>query len=427
MRLRVSVLACALAMLGSLVAAGLASAASPSTNQLTIAAAPNPVSSGDAVVIYGQLSGPNNSSQAISLYHHVIGSGQSYTYVTKTTTDSFGRYEFIRPEGLVYTNRNWYVQDPNGDRSRIVHEHVTALVSIGASTASTTTNRPVLFFGHVTPNHAFEQVSLQQQRGPSDDWRTLRSTTLDPGSNYFFAYRWRRPGVHDVRVLFSGDARNARGASDTVTVNIEQAQVPGFTINSSSPIAPSGGSVTISGVLTRPGSADSTVVLWGRNPDHHFAQLASEVTGPGGTYSFTQSGLTTNTIYYVATTPTAHSKSRRTALLYQGVRDVVTMTANSSSASTGQVLTFAGTVAPDKTGHLIFLEKLGKDGDFHVVEAAIVQSGSKFQFTWTLGAPGTYTFRARIFSDEDNIGAASAPPLTVTATPASPGSLPPAS
>lgn len=427
MRLRVCVVTCALAMLGGFAAAGTASAASPQTHRLTIAAAPDPVSAGNAVLIYGQLFGPGNAGQTIRLYHHVIGSHLGYTFVTTTTTDSLGRYELVRPEGLIYSNRNWFAKSPYGSRSRVVHERVTPLVSISASTASTDTNRTIVFTGHVTPNHRFAQVFLQQQIGASDDWRTLRATTLGPGSTYFFAHRWRRPGVHDVRVLFKGDARNVRGASDPVTVNIEQAQVPGFTISSSSPIVASGGSVTISGVLAQRGSRHSAVQLWGRAPRHPFVLLATEPTTSNGSYSFTQSNLTTNMIYVVTTMPVRHAKGRHSAVLYQGVRDVVTMSSSTGSANSDQTVTFTGTVSPDKTGHVIYLETLGNDGDYHVAAIGIVRPGSKFQFTWRLGAPGNYQFRARITSDRDNIGSASTPPVTVTATPQSTAGLPPAS
>jgi hypothetical protein len=430
MRLRACVLACALAMLGSFAAAGLASAAPHHNRGLTIAVTPNPVSAGDAVVIYGRLLGPGSGSEPISLYHYVIGSGQGYTVISRTFTNSAGYYEFIRPDGLVYTNRNWFVRGPDGSHSRTVHEHVIPLVSIAASTTNTDTNHPVVFTGHVIPSHRFEQVFLQQRIGMSDDWRTLRSTTLDPSSDYFVAYRWRRPGVHDVRALFRGDARNARGASDFVTVEIQQAQVPGFTINTTDPIVPSGGSVTISGTLDQPSTTtpvtqNTIVQLWGRTPDQpHFTVLGDTITGSSGGYSFNQPNLTTNMIYFVATMPVAHSPRRHTALLYQGVQDVVTTQVSPSSASTGQTVTFTGTVQPDKAGRVIYLQKLGKDGDWHTVQNGIVAPDSTFQFTYVLGSPASYSFRARITSDENNIGSAS-PPVTVTATTPSPSSLPP--
>jgi hypothetical protein len=382
------------------------------------------------VLIYGRLSGAGNGEQPIRLYHHVSDSHRGYTLVAVTTSDSSGYYEFLRPEGLIYTNRDWFVRGPDGAHSRTVHERVMPLISISASTTNTDTKHRVVFAGHVTPNHRFEQVALQQQIGSSDDWRTLRTTSLAPGSNYFVAFRWRRPGVHEVRVLFRGDHRNIRNFSDSVTVNVQQAQVPGFTISSAEPVIPAGGSVTISGTLDQAGTANpaaNTIVqLWGRTPGHRFAVLADGVTHSDGSYAFNQSGLTTNTVYYVATMPGMQSPRRHTALLYQGVRDLITMQTASSNASTGQMVSFTGTVQPDKSGRVIALQMLETDGDWHTVELAIVQSGSTFTFNWTAGAPGTSEFRARLTSDRDNIGGAS-PPVTVTATAPPASSLPPAS
>ena len=137
-------------------------------------------------------------------------------------------------------NTNWFVRGPDASHSRTVHEQVQALVKANAGTTSTDTAHPIVFTGTVTPNHAGGSVFLQEQRGSSDDWQTLKSGRLDANSNYSIAYRWRRPGERDVRVVFRSDDRNLRGVSDPVTVDIQQAQVPGFTISSSAPITDEG-------------------------------------------------------------------------------------------------------------------------------------------------------------------------------------------
>ena len=102
------------------------------------------------------------------------------------------------------------------------------------------------------------------------------------------------------------------------------------------------------------------------------------------------------------------------------------MQASASSADTGQNVTFTGTVLPDKTGHLVYLQKLGSDGEWHTIALGIVGRGSTFQFHWTAGSPGTYSLRARVPTDPQNVGAASAP-VTVTATAPPATTLPPAS
>jgi hypothetical protein len=426
-----------LAMLGVALAAvmltvpSLAGAAPRHNHHLTIGATPNPIATGDGVLVYGELRGDDISGQTITLYQHVIGAGGGYTSAGTTTTDSFGFYRFIEPQGAVTSDTNWFTRGPGNSHSRTVHERVSALVSESASTTATDTNHPIVFTGTVSPNQAGRRVFLQSQRGSSDDWHTLTSGRLDANSNYSIPFRWRRPGERDVRVVFRSDGRNLRGVSDPVSITVEQAQVPGFTIGSSQPIAPEGSSVTISGVLDQAGSsapAPNTVVqLWGRTHDQHrFLVLADGMTGSDGSYSFSRPAVTTNTVYLVATLRAAHQRARRTALLYQGVSDVVAMQASAPTAATGQTVTFAGTVMPDKAGHSVYLQQLGKDGDWHTVQVAAVRNNSTFGFAWRVGSPGTHSFRARITSDGRNVGSHSAP-VNVIATEPAPSSLPPAS
>jgi hypothetical protein len=420
MRLRACALACALTMLGSFAASGLASAAPRHNHHLTIAAVPREIIAGEGVVIYGRLLGPDSGGQTIRLYHHLDGSGRGFALVGTRKTDSSGYYEFLRTEGIVYTNRDWFVRGPDGSHSRTVDERVQALVTINPLASSTTdTAHPVVVTGHVTPNHAFERVFLQKQDASGDDWSTVASGLIGPGSNYTITHRFRIPGAYSLRVLFRGDVRNVRSFSDTENLVVQQAQVRGLTINSSSPIVSEGGSTAISGVLDQPGTTtpepNTVVQLWGRTADQPFVVLDDRTTGSDGGYSFSRTGLTQNTVYYVATMRLPHSPRRQTARLFEGVQDMVTMGSNTNSTPTGQTVTFSGTVLPDKAGHVIYLQKLGKDGDFHTVEIGFVRYNSTFRFQYTIGSPGTYTFRARITSDENNIGGVSSP-VSVTAT-----------
>jgi hypothetical protein len=432
MRVRLAVFVCLLGAVGVITAPSIASAAPRHNHHLTIAATPNPVPAGEGVVIYGRLLGADSANQPIALYHHVSGSGPGFTLVQNTTTDASGYYEFTRAEGVVLTNRSWFVRGPDRSHSRTMYERAIALVSMTPSSDSTDTNTPLTFTGTVTPNHRFERVVLQQQNGSSDNWSTLKSGYTGGGSSYSISYRWRRPGVREVRVVFPGDHRNVRGASDPATIVVQQAQVPDFTINTSAPIVDEGGSATISGVLYASGSTttpDPSVVvqLWGRQAGQgRPVVVADATTGSDGSYSFNLTGLTTNAVYHVATMPIRGSKRRATADVYEGVRDVLTFQSSTTSANTGQTVTFSGTVLPDKAGHSIYLQELGKDGYWHTVEVGVVRNDSSYQLNWALGAPGNHEFRARITSDGLNVGGASTP-VTVTATAPPAQNLPPAS
>jgi hypothetical protein len=430
MRPRFAVLGSVLcALLVAAVLPGVAGAAPRHNHGLTINATPNPIDAGESVLIYGQLNTPPVAGQKIILYHHISGSHQGFTVVGHTITDAHGFYEFTRGDGVVMTNRSWFTREDGvrGVHSRTVHERVAALVSIAASADNAFTRHPITFSGHVTPNHAGQVVLLQEQKGNSDDWRTIKAGRLDGGSNYSIAHAWRVAGAHVVRVVLPRDLRNIRGESDPASVTIQQAEVADFTINSSDPIINFADSVTISGTLFMPGTTtpepNTAVTLYGRTAAQgHFVALGAGTTDASGNYSFTQSPLH-NTIYVVRTTLPPR---RHTAALFEGVRDLVSMSASSTTATVGQHITFDGTVTPDKAGHVVYLQKLGADGDWHNVEVRFVHSDASFHFGWTFGNPGTKVFRARIPGGPFNLGGASAP-VSITVTLPPPASLPPGS
>ena len=416
MRSRFAVLASVLAALVVVPVAG-SSAAPHHIRSVTINVTPNPVTAGDGVFIYGQLNGPAAAGRVIRLYQRVNPS-RRFTLVARTKTNSVGFYSYrVRSVG---SNRSWFVRGPGGVRSRNIREGAYALLSLMANPTSTDTKHPVVFSGHVSPNHTGERVYLQQQKTSavgSDDWHTIKTGVIGAGSNYSITYRWRVPDSRDVRVLFRGDARNIRSASDSVTVTVQQSQGPGFTITTSDPVVPEGNGATISGVLDKGATGNVpdpgvSVTLWARTADEpHFVPLASTTTGSDGSYSFAVHP-TVNTNYLVRTT---FAPRRQSAVLFEGVRDVVTMAASSPTAHVGDRVTFSGTVGPDKTGSIIYLQRLGKDGDWHNVEVTNVRFGSTFQFTWRFGDAGIEQFRARIVHDEHNIGGVS-PPVKVTVT-----------
>jgi hypothetical protein len=420
MRLRFAVAASVLCAFAMVAVPGIATARvhhHPRHNKgLTINATPNPIPAGSEVLIYGQLEGSNISGQTIVLYHHVNGGKPGYQQIATATTDSVGLYEIPRPDGLIYTNREWFVRGPNGVHSRTLHEKVSALVSLtanGSSSAAVNTGQLVTFAGSVTPGHPFQRVLLQESNASGTGFHTIKVGHLGAGSNYSINYRFKVPGERDVQVVLPGDYRNIRSDSDAVAVTVQQTQAKGFTINTSSPVTPFGQSVTISGTLessassTVPAPQGTAVQLWGRLTTGGPATLVGQTdTSATGTYSFTVNP-TANTVYY-AQTALVHP-SRRTADLWQGVQDSVSMTANPPASQVGGKVTFTGTVLPDKAGDVIYLQRLGADGKWNPVETSFVHFNSTFRFTWRFGETGTNEFRARIYSDRSNVGAASAP------------------
>jgi hypothetical protein len=420
MRLRITVLACALAALASAAAPSIAGAGPLHNRGLTIHAVPQHIIAGEAVIIFGQLKGPDHANQVVTLYHR-INPNPGFTIIGTTRTNANGQYEFTRQLGIVNSNREWFTRGPGATHSRTVHERVDALVSLAASSPSGLTRHPIVFSGHVTPDHTGGVVALQQQKGSSDNWTTIKTARIGAGSNYTISHAWRVPGAYDVRVKFRGDARNTPAVSDLSSVVIEQTEVPGFSINSTDPIVQNGQAVTISGVLDSPGTTtpepNTSVSLFEKVPQSNvrYREVTTTTTGADGSYSFANVASTTNQLYLVRTT---FAPRRHTAVLFQGVQDVVSMSSSSATSTVDGHIVFTGSVSPDKAGHAIYLQKLGKDGDWHTVEVRFVNSASTFQFGWTFGAAGTKEFRARITGGPANVGGASAPVTVVVSQPA---------
>ncbi len=427
MRPRFTVLATACAAFSLAAVPGIAGAAPQHNRGLTIHAVPHRIIAGEAVLIYGQLKGADHGNQPIRLYHR-INPARRFTLISTTRTDTGGRYEFVRAEGIVESNRSWFVRGPASAHSRTVHERVAALVSLAttATAAGGQTRHPIAFSGHITPGHAGSIVALQAEKGSSDDWRTLKQGVVHAGSNYQISFAWRTPGERDVRVLFRGDARNTAAASDPVTVMIQQTEHPDFTISTSAPIVANASPFTISGMLFQPGTTtpepSTSVSLFAREPGAPvFHEVTTTTTGSDGGYSFPNLTSTSNELYQVrATFAPARDAS---AALFEGVQDVVSVSSSAPISTVNGQVTFSGSVSPDKAGHVIYLQRFGKDGDWHTVEAQRVNSDSTFTFGWTFGTAGVKEFRARITGGPANVGSAS-PMVTVDVTQPPLSSLP---
>jgi hypothetical protein len=389
----------------ALAIGGLASVAPASSRHVSIAAVPNPINAGDPVVIVGHLSGSSNSGQKVRLFHRLAGK-RRFSFVQAVRTDSHGNYAIVRRPGVVDTNRAWFVRS-NGARSRTVRERVHALVTLAASTTQAGSNQPVVFTGHVTPNHRGGRVLLQRQVGQNgDDWRTIDSGHLDRGSNYRIVHRFRVPNSDGVtlRAVIRRDRRNLAGASSSVDVVVSQNQNPAFMLTASADPISAGQSVTLSGVLAGPSNAHQVVTLYGHENGGPYAPIVSTTTDGSGRYSFTQSPRHT-TVYQART-----ANGRRSAQVFEAVRDVIAgVNVEPSQPKVGQVVSVKGMVAPSKAGHLIELQRRGRDGDYHTIEAVRVNGASGFEFLIRFSRPGTKQLRVHIDGGPANWGASSDP------------------
>jgi hypothetical protein len=429
MRLRKSAPAAiaATALLALLAPAAASAHKHPSGRcRINLNVAPRQITAGDPVVAFGRLSCTrrvNVAGQTVKLLEHSFGT-PGYTLVQSTTTGPLGFYELTQTG--VETNSSFYVRS-HGAQSGRRRVRVSAQVALSGPPEGTQllTGVPnaVTFTGTVTPADVGARVILQRQNAlTGNEWRRIDSATVGSEGNFSIVHRFIVPGDANLRVLVRSHGTNIPSPSNVLTYEISQAQNPQLTINASADPITYGQSVTISGVAA--GIANMPVTLLARTARQHgFAPVSEVTTNAGGEYTFPAQSPVYSTFYEVKTG--AKASGEKSAVLYEGVHDVLTAEASSSTIQAGQALTFKGTVVPDHTGHIIYLERQNASGNgFHVVEVASIGAGSAYSIVHTVYDPGTKVLRVRVPGGPENGGAVSAP-FTIQVTPAPASALMP--
>ena len=407
---------------------GAANATPHHNRGLTIATSANVITAGEGILVYGELKGANNANQPILLFHRINPTSR-FTLVGTTRTNASGYYEFVRADGVVVSNRNWFVRGPAHTHSRTVHERVASVLTLSANESTVSTRQQVQFTGTVIPGHPGRTVLLQEQSALSGNgWHTIAHATTTSSSSFTIDHVFGRAGTYTLRAYLGADARNTPGQSIPLTLTVQQAQNPSFTINASASTVADGQTETISGTLYAAGSSTTPragvpVLLYGRTASGHSRVLAIATTDSSGAYSFTRIPVY-NAVYAVRT---ASLPASWTADLYVGVQDTLTATASSATIAVGDAVTIAGTVAPEHDGHVVNLQREMPDGNWMDVESGRLHRGSTYSFSYPFGEPGSVNLRVEIPGGPLNVGAVSAP-LSVTAVGIAPvTTLPPAS
>jgi hypothetical protein len=324
-------------------------------------------------------------------------------------TDANGFYAMFRPKGIVSSNRNWYVRSLRA-RSRTVHERVFLLVTLAgpADGSNLLTGRmhSTTFTGTVSPADAGRRVLLQRQNADKGNrWNTIDRSRVGGDGSYSINHTFRVPGSANIRVLVPRTRRHLASPSNVLSYEVSQAQNPNLTLEPSANPIEAGQSVTLSGVLA--GGGGQPVMLYAKTRSGSLTQVAQTTADSNGGYSFTQAPLF-NTLYQVK------GGGRSSAQVFEGVKDVLTASVSATTINTGDTVTFSGSVAPDQTGHVIYLQRQNPNGNgFHTVQVGLVDSGSTYSLKRRLSAPGTKVFRVFIPGGPMNQGAASQP-FTIT-------------
>jgi hypothetical protein len=388
--------------------------------------APREITAGDPVLAYGRLfcdRRVNAAGQTVSLLEHSFGT-PGYTVVQSTTTGPLGFYELTQTG--VNTNSVFFVRS-HGAQSGRRRVRVAAQVTLNGPPEGTQllTGAPnaVRFTGTVSPADAGARVILQRQNAlTGNEWRRIGIGTVGPEGDFSIPHTFVVPGDANLRVLVRSHGTNIPSPSNVLTYEISQAQNPQLTIEASSDPIVYGQSVTISGVAS--GLASTPVTLFERTANQHgFAPVAEVTTNASGDYTFPAQSPVYNTFYEVRTG--SKSKGEKSAVLFEGVHDVLSAEVSSTTVQAGQPLTFKGTVSPAHVGHIVYLERQNASGNgFHVVQIASIEAGSTYTIVHTVYDAGTKVFRVRVPGDAENEGAFSTP-FTIQVTPAPASALTP--
>jgi hypothetical protein len=408
--------------------------------RVSIEVAPRQITAGDPVVIFGRLAcrrGAQAGGQTVRLYHHLIGSHSfGFGYVQSTTTDARGFYEFSRADGVVETNRAWYVRS-HGARSAARRIRVAAQVSLagppeGSQLLTGAANR-VTFTGSVSPADVGARVVLQRQNAATGgEWHRIDASVVGAGGTYSIVHRFIVPGDANIRALVRSQGRNVPSPSNVLEYEISQAQNPNLTIMASVDPISFGQSVTITGTLR--GGASKPVTLLARTRGQTFAPVALVMSDPSGNYTFPPQTPANSTFYQVtaanqvvcvrAPCP-AGEGPMRSAVLFEGVREVLIAQVSATTVQAGGTLTFTGSVAPSDPGHVLYLERQNASGQgFHVVQLGVVDSNSSFTIAHTVYDAGPKVFRIHIPGGPANQGAVSQP-FVIQVTPGPAAALTP--
>jgi hypothetical protein len=398
--------------------------------------APAQIAAGEEVLAFGRLrcvNPANEANQEVRLFHHVWGL-PGFAYVQHVTTDAAGFYAISRADGVVETNRAWYVR-ARGARSATGRIRVSAQVTLaGPAEGQLLTGVPnrVTFTGTVAPADIGARAILQRQNSlTGNEWHRIDAGIVEPSGTagaFTIVHRFIVPGDANIRVLVRSQGRNVPSESNILAYSISQAQNPALTIQSSADPIAFGESATIGGKVTAGG--EQPVTLLARTVHQHgFAPVAQSMTNAAGEYSFPAQSPVNSTFYRVQATagagccppgasclrsaPSCPAIVRRrmsSAVLYEGVKDVLTAQASSTAVQAGQTVMFSGTVSPDHTGHVIYLERQNAQAPgFHAIQVWFVGAGSAYAIPHRFYEPGAKLVRVYVPGGPENQGAASAP------------------
>jgi len=384
-------------------------------------AEPHLVTSGESVQVFGQLictPATSTAGQTVTVYERSAGGG-GFQVIGTSTTGANGFYSIVPP--AITTDSAFYSR-ALGARSANRKVKVAPQVTINeppeGSQFHTGVHHHVTFTGTVNPADEGAELILQRENATSnEEWHAIQRGIVGPGGSITIIHTFGVPGDANLRVVIRPHGKfTVRGVSSPRSYQISQAENPKLTINSLTDPIGFGASTTISGTLAN--GANQKVTLISRPRGGTFTKAGEATTNGNGEYSFTVSPQP-STFYRV------NGAGISSAVLFEGVKYVLTASVSATTIQSGQPLTFSGTVAPDRVGHAVYLERENAfGGGFHVVDVGSVTSSGTYSIVHYMFGSGKQVYRVKVPGDPENQGTSSSP-FSIEVTPALPGALRP--
>ncbi len=423
MRLRGIALSCAVAVSSLALSATGASAffhPSPSGRCRVTIHSPVRITAGESATVFGQLvcrRAVNTEGKTVRLFRRVPGV-PGFTLEATTTTGAGGAYQFQLTGSVVENSGVWHVRSHGAEsvnRSIRVAPQVTLEGPPEGTQILTGIANKVTFTGKVTPADIGARVVLQRQNAlTGNEWHRIDIGVVEAGGGYSIPHTFLVPGDANLRVLVLSQGRNVPETSSPLTYEISQTQNKELTIEATPDPIFYGQSVVIGGTLAGVTASQPVTLLARTLHQHGFAPVAQIDTSSTGTYTFPAQTPVNSTYYKV------QGDGKTSAVLFEGVKYVLTAEASATSLMEGQVVTFSGKVAPTpaRPGHLIYLQRENASGTgFHVVRVGRVTAEATFSIPYQVFSLGTNVFRVYIPGGPDNGGTASQT-FTVNVSPA---------
>jgi hypothetical protein len=174
------------------------------TPALTIAASPDPSTTGGAVTVSGTLTG--DAGGTVTLWQELPGATAFSQLSVTTANATTGAYSFALAKGSVTTDRAWYVTAGTA-QSVTIDQQVSARVTI----AVTRHAGALSVAGTVSPAQPGQRVLLLRRVG--GQWNIVAKARLGAGLRYRFRHHFSGSGTVRLRVELPTDSRNVQSFS----------------------------------------------------------------------------------------------------------------------------------------------------------------------------------------------------------------------